>query len=208
MRAIVYGPPCSGKTTISLTLCRLFPSLERLSFHAMCEAEARRGTAVGRLWRHCDQSGIPLPRVLPNILFARSWSAPASFVVDGYPKRLPEARFFVSMCGAPTHLFILHCDRGLVEARLRARWECPKCRASTSDKKAQCPVCGGPTIRRQDDSVLRWRKRFEQYLAYAQPAIEFLKTAAPFVWQGPSSALVAWLGDNAKGFEATLNKRS
>ena len=190
LKIIIYGPPCSGKTTIATEFSSRLSWLPRLSCREMCEREAERRTPDGIIWRECEDHRHPLPPGLVNRIADQYLRDIDSFLIEGYPKTLDEAKYFNSLTGGATHLFVLVTSPADVIKRASQRLECKNCRISFNMTAGVCPRCSRPGRRRQDDSPDIVPLRFAEYIEYSELALPILRREAKAICEGTCSELL------------------
>src|SRR5690606_28152987 len=95
----------------------------------------------------------------------------AGWVLDGFPRSLPQAEFLketLASAGAVLDAAILlDVPFPVLLARITDRRECPECRWSGSVSSLkngdQCPQCGSTALPRADDNEENFRRRFHEY---------------------------------------------
>jgi adenylate kinase len=109
---------------------------------------------------------------------------PGGWVLDGFPRSLPQAVFLDDWL----HQQGLRLDAAVslevpiheLLNRIARRVECAECRwTGQSDQLAAggvCPVCGSPAGPRSDDSEENFRSRHSEFLSLTQPVIDHYRT--------------------------------
>jgi adenylate kinase len=132
------------------------------------------GTPSGRRAKPYVEAGQLVPDDLVNDLVHERFTSeprPECFVMDGYPRTVPQAAAFDQMLGQEflkldAVLQMIVPDEELVR-RLSARWTCPKADCQTSyhtcnkppKKPGICDICGSKLIQRDDDREVTVRER-------------------------------------------------
>jgi adenylate kinase len=96
MRLILIGPPGSGKGTQATLLSKRL-SLAHISTGVMFREAMRLGTPPGIKASPFVASGRLVPDELVNDIIAEYFGLPdrpSSFIIDGYPRTLPQAKSF------------------------------------------------------------------------------------------------------------------
>ena len=199
LRIVVYGPPCSGKTTISMALSLRLPGHSRLSFHRMCLQEAKAASAEGREWAARDRAGLPLEALLANNIAEKHLRGKSDFILEGYPKQTDEVAHFGKLCGRIQLLLILKEESSVLEQRRATRLECDECAISWTDGTSRCPMCRQPGVRKGGDSPGAFWKRLREYEVYSIPALASLKELAETVFEGGADYTITHLDDLLTG---------
>jgi adenylate kinase family enzyme len=152
VKAVVFGPPCGGKTTVANALADRFVGTKLLSMRGMCLREVAHDTFDGRTWWDYERKRLPLPIGLTNRIVGKHLRATPSFVIDGFPKTSEELDFFLDTVGPPTHLFVVQAHFDEIVARARGRFECSDCLTTFPSDIVECPRCHGRLRPRPEDA--------------------------------------------------------
>ena len=180
LRVVLLGPPASGKGTQGRRLAAAL-GLGYLSTGALLREHVESGSELGKLAEPILARGEYLPDDLICPILA-DWleSQDGGWVLDGFPRSLPQALFLDDWL-ARRRLKIdvaisLEVPLPDLLARIRSRVECPDCRWSGQrgelDPQGNCPVCGGAASSRADDSEENFRSRHAEFVSLTQPVIE------------------------------------
>lgn len=191
MKIIVFGPPCSGKTTISMAVADHYPSVHRLSFRAICQAARESGTPDGLCWSEFERTRTPFPAGLTDRIALPHLKAAPEFVIDGYPKTICEVAFFLKEVGRPSHLLVVHETEVELLHRAQNRLECPVCMRPFSRSTACCPSCGAAGRPRAEDSPQMVQRRLEEYRSVSTLSLPRLREIAESSIEGSSGDLCA-----------------
>jgi adenylate kinase len=179
MRLILVGPPGSGKGTQAKLLSQRL-KLAHVGTGDMLREAIRRNTPGGRQARPYVKTGQLVPDDLVNQIIADFFaleSRPDRFVMDGYPRTLPQAMAFEQVLrqhfmGLDDVVWLRVTDDEIVR-RVTGRWVCPNPTCGTPYHMAfkpprvpgVCDVCGTHLIHRDDDSEETVRKRLQLFYA-------------------------------------------
>ena len=179
---IVMGVQGSGKGTQAKLLADAL-DLEHISVgdifrwhvehHTKLGAQVRRIVASGEL-----VSDDLVERVVRRRLDEHDWNF--GFIVDGFPRNQPQARFFLESYDIDA-VILLEVPDSLVERRILSRRLCSRCgldynlishRPAVPDL---CDVCGGPLVARADDTAEAIRGRLRDYHAKTRPVLDLFR---------------------------------
>lgn len=187
MRLILLGPPGSGKGTQAKLLCER-RSLVHLGTGDILREAVRQGTPTGKRAAPYITAGKLAPDDLVNEVVNERFlhpDRPASFVMDGYPRTLAQARAFdgvLRQLRLPLGrvIFVKVNDEALVQ-RMGGRWSCPQCKATyhlvnkPPRQPGVCDSCGHALIQRPDDKEETVRERLRQYHQNTEDLIPYYK---------------------------------
>ena len=102
------------------------------------------------------------------------------FIVDGFPRNQPQARFFLESFDLDA-VILLDLPDSLVERRVLSRRLCSRCGLDynlISSRPAVpdvCDVCGGRLVARADDTADALRARLRDYHTKTRPVLELFR---------------------------------
>jgi adenylate kinase len=177
MRLILLGPPGCGKGTQAKLLSRRM-GLEHIGTGDLLRAAIRAETPVGVRAKPFVEAGQLVPDEVVNDLVAERFARedrPDRFVLDGYPRRRPQAEFLQNVLDGVslplTAVLLLEVADNEIIKRVTGRWSCPKpgCKATYHTLKNPprmlgiCDDCGTPLVQRADDQVETVKTRLVVY---------------------------------------------
>lgn len=175
MRLVLLGPPGAGKGTQANNLAREF-GVPHISTGAIFRDHATRQTPLGRKAKEYMSLGELVPDDLVVEMVMERLSQPDAsrgFILDGFPRTLPQAEALdAEMAAGGTRIdavLDLLLDDDLVVRRLVGRRSCPSCGAlyhlawSTPKVDSKCDRCGGTLVKRDDDDEATIRHRLGVY---------------------------------------------
>ena len=188
MRLVLLGPPGVGKGTQGRHLAREHRWALISTGEMLREAVARQ-TPLGCEARKTMEAGLLVgDEVMIGLVRERSNDADAreGFVLDGFPRTVPQADALDSMLQARGQRLdaVLGFDapREELVRRLSARRECPVCKRAYNLATAPPPDGGycddhpdTLLIQREDDSEATVRRRLEVYEAQTAPLLEYYR---------------------------------
>ena len=179
---IVMGVQGSGKGTQAKLLADAL-DLEHISvgdiFRWNVEHRTKLGAQVRRIVTAGELVGDDLvEQVVRRRLDEHDWNY--GFIVDGFPRNQPQARFFLESYDLDA-VILLDLPDSLVERRVLSRRLCSRCgldynlissRPAVADV---CDVCGGRLVPRDDDTAEALRARLRDYHAKTRPVLELFR---------------------------------
>jgi len=178
-RIVLLGPPASGKGTQGRKLADSL-GLGYLSTGALLRQHVDNATGLGRLAAPILASGEYLPDgLMCEIMVDWLGGQPHGWVLDGFPRSLPQAEFLDQWLAARERqidsVLLLEAPYEDLVERIRERVECPDCRWSGQRSQTLegglCRVCAAPTLTRDDDTEERFVIRHREYLRLTTPVI-------------------------------------
>ena len=187
---VLIGPPGSGKGTQAARICARY-DLPAISTGEILRAAVKAGTALGRQVQQVLASGALVgDELIIDLVRTRLAESDAAggFILDGFPRTLPQARALDSMMdGRFLRVLLLVVPEDELERRLGARRICSTCKAlySTGTRYGSeaelCSRCGGILIRRDDDNLDVIRTRLTTYRQTADPIVEHYQSRGALV---------------------------
>jgi len=189
MRLILIGPPGSGKgTQAKLLSARL--GLAYIGTGDMLRDAIRRGTPACLKAQPFVTSGQLVPDDLVNQIIADFFGADdrlEDFVLDGYPRTLPQAMSFEQVLrqhflGLDAVVLLKVADEEIV-MRMSGRWVCSNSACGTPyhmtfkppRAAGVCDVCGSKLMQRADDQEQTVRRRLQIFHASHGELLEYYR---------------------------------
>ncbi len=192
VRVIFLGPPGAGKGTQAARLAAHL-GVPKISTGDMLRAAIAEGSPLGREAEPLLAKGNLAPDAVPLAL-VRERIAEADcargFVLDGFPRTLPQAHGLEQMTGGDSRGFVVfdfEVPRQELLRRLSGRRWCPKCQATfhvESQPPRRAGVCdfdGVGLVQRHDDEASAIAERLRLYDARTRPLIEHYRKRAQVV---------------------------
>lgn len=159
---LLYGPPCSGKTTVATDLQRA-TGADYFSFGHIVRSEAQKNTEAYRLFKQYASQ----QRRFPEDIVVRLVEENAGdilrkgqgLIFDGFPKHAGEALSFIRLA-EQYHIqlggiFLIEAPLDVLLQRVQLRRICDDCLIQTtlvsSDEQRGCLECGGQLVMRSED---------------------------------------------------------
>jgi adenylate kinase len=179
---IIMGVQGSGKGTQAKLLADVL-DLEHISvgdiFRWNVEHHTKLGAQVRRIVASGELVGDDLvEKVVRRRLDEHDWNY--GFIVDGFPRNQPQARFFLESFDLDA-VILLDLPDDLVERRVLSRRLCSRCGLDYNLISSRpvvpdvCDVCGGRLVARADDTADALRARLRDYHTKTRPVLELFR---------------------------------
>ncbi len=189
---IFLGPPGAGKGTQAARLAAHL-GVPRISTGDMLRDAIAKDTPGGREAQPLVAKGNLAPdRVIVDLVRARIAEPECvhGFVLDGFPRTLPQAEGLEQMMGPGARgwvVFLLEVPREELLARLSGRRWCPACQATyhvpnhPPRRSGVCDRDGTALVQRADDRRDVIAERLREYEARTAPLVDYYRTRARLV---------------------------
>jgi len=179
---ILLGYPGAGKGTQAKEIRKRL-GIPQISTGDMLRDAVARGTALGKAAGAKMAAGQLVSDDIVNGIVAeriRRDDCRAGFILDGYPRTVPQAKTFEKELGKDDELFVIEitADEAVILPRLGGRLMCPYCfeiynvQSKVPQSEGVCDRCGQPLYRRPDDTEDLILERFRSYRGDTSPLIE------------------------------------
>ena len=179
LNVILLGPPGAGKGTQATQISRRW-QVPHISTGAMLRATIQAGTPLGLEVKQIIEGGGLIDNGVMTRLVCDRLSqsdAAAGFLLDGYPRTIPQAQSLDRLVQGQQPLIIVEIVLSEEEVlhRLASRLVCEECGANTQDTgpALSCHDCGGPLVPRADDAEEVVRNRLAVYRRQTVPLVEY-----------------------------------
>jgi adenylate kinase len=184
-RLVLLGKQGAGKGTQAARLSERY-GIEHVSTGDLFRAAAAAGTPAGKEAEQYMNRGDLVPDELTLRIveerFAEDGLVDRGFVLDGFPRTLPQAEKLEDVLrGHPLDLVInLDVPTDIVLDRIAGRRVCEKCGTTyhvtaPPEKNWTCDVCGGKVVQREDDTEEAVMRRLELYEEETVPIFDFYR---------------------------------
>ncbi|MBN3320908.1 KAD3 phosphotransferase, partial [Atractosteus spatula] len=180
-RAVIMGPPGSGKGTISDRISKSF-GLKHLSSGDVLRANIKAKTEIGLLMKSCIDQGqlVPDDVISRLILQELKTMEQHNWLLDGFPRTVTQAESLDSAYRIDT-VINLDVPFGTIKERLTSRWIHPASGRvyNTNFNPPKIPglddVTGEPLTQRNDDTPETVTKRLKAYETQTQPVLDYYR---------------------------------
>ncbi|XP_071030136.1 GTP:AMP phosphotransferase AK3, mitochondrial-like [Oncorhynchus clarkii lewisi] len=182
LRAVIMGPPGSGKGTVSGRIVKRF-GLSHLSSGDLLRANIKAQTELGLLMKSCIDQGQLVPDdVISRLILTEMRSIEqSSWLLDGFPRTVTQAETLDGVCSVDT-VINMDVPFQIIKQRLTSRWlHLPSGRVYNIDFNPPKisgldDVTGEPLIQRDDDTPETITRRLRSYENQTQPVLEYYRS--------------------------------
>ena len=188
LNLVLLGPPGAGKGTQARRLAAAW-EIPHVSTGDILREAVQAGTELGRAAKAVMDAGrLVDDTIMIGIVRERLERPDAArgFLLDGFPRTVPQAEALDAMLGDRDPLFVVDLavrDAELIR-RLSRRRTCGSCGlivgAADGEPPAVCTQCGGPLEQRSDDREDVVRERLAVYRENTAPLIEYYRSRPTF----------------------------
>ena len=180
-RLVMLGPPGAGKGTQAKRLSSAL-GIPQVSTGDMLRAAKKAGTELGKQAERYMSAGDLVPdEVVVGIVRERLADADcaAGFVLDGFPRTVPQARALVDAGVVLDVVVNVAVDADLLVERVTGRLSCGGCGAMYHRKynapkvEGVCDACGSDLYVRRDDTEEVFGSRLAAYEKQTAPLAQF-----------------------------------
>jgi len=185
VRVVLVGPPGAGKGTQAQFIASHL-AIPKVSTGDIFRYNVSVGTELGRQAKAFMERGDLVPDEVTVAMVAsrlQEEDAQAGFLLDGFPRNVPQAETLKKMLadwGLRLDLVLeLVVDHDEVIRRLSGRRTCRKCGRvwhvafDPPSVPGKCDECGGELFQRDDDREETIRHRLKVYQVQTQPLISY-----------------------------------
>jgi adenylate kinase len=189
MKAIIFGPPGSGKGTYASRL-QVKLDLDVIAMGDIFREIIKEDTPLGKKVKNYVEKGALVPdEIVIEVLKQRLGRVKSvkGFVLDGFPRTLDQAEALDRIVKIDVVIQLVVPEWIIVE-RLSTRRICRECgevynvRYLKPKVEGVCDKCGGQLYQRSDDTEKVIRDRIQVYERQTQPILKHYKEKnLPFV---------------------------
>jgi adenylate kinase len=185
VRLVMLGPPGAGNGTQAVRFARQ-RSLPWISTGAMLREAVQAGSPLGRAAKSIMDAGqLVSDDVVIGIVRERldQRDANEGFVLDGFPRSLPQAQALDKLIDGRGPLVIVDIEvpEETLVSRLQSRRICRNCGWNATPGVPVCEKCGKDAlVQRSDDSAEVVRERLRVYARSTQPIVEYYRRRQTF----------------------------
>ena len=184
---MILGPPGAGKGTQAVRLARRW-LIPHISTGELLRESVCAGSPLGLQVNAVMERGRLIDDALMTEVVADRLARPdaaGGFLLDGFPRTVPQAEALDDLAAARGSLVILEVavDEPEVLRRLAARMVSGECGANAQDDRdfSTCHDCGGALVPRVDDERDVVRARMDVYRRQTAPLIDYYQDRQTFL---------------------------
>ncbi|MDY6896191.1 MAG: adenylate kinase [Thermotogota bacterium] len=184
MRLLFFGPPGAGKGTQAKKVAKEF-DIVHISTGDILRDAVSKGTELGKKAKAIMDRGELVSDEIMNRLVKEKLEELDSFILDGYPRTLDQAKFLdqatKELKKEIDAAILIDVTEEEIVKRISNRRVCPNCGKvynliSLKPKEDEkCDVCGTKLIQRDDDKEEVVRERYKVYKKNTEPVIEYYR---------------------------------
>lgn len=181
MKIIFLGAPGAGKGTQAEIVSSRF-GIPTISTGAIIRKAVKDGTPTGLAAKAYIDSGALVPDEVVVSIIRERLAEPdcqSGFILDGFPRTVPQAEALDRMGVRPDVVISLEVDDGVIIDRMSGRRVCSDCGATyhvaslPPKTEGVCDKCGAQLIVRRDDDPAVVRDRLAVYHETTEPLKDF-----------------------------------
>lgn len=182
MKAIIFGPPGSGKGTYASRL-RAKLGVDVIAMGDIFREIMKEDSPLGKKVKQYVEKGLLVPDdVVIEVLKQRlaKSSSKKGFILDGFPRTLEQANALDKIVAIDVVIKLTVPDSIIIE-RLSTRRICKSCgevynvRYLKPKVEGVCDKCGGQLYQRPDDTAKVIKDRIQVYERQTQPILQHYK---------------------------------
>lgn len=182
MKAIIFGPPGSGKGTYASRL-RAKLGVDVIAMGDIFREIMKEDSPLGKKVKQYVEKGLLVPDdVVIEVLKQRlaKSSSKKGFILDGFPRTLEQANALDKIVAIDVVIKLTVPDSIIIE-RLSTRRICKNCgevyniRYLKPKVEGVCDKCGGQLYQRPDDTAKVIKERIQVYEQQTQPILQHYK---------------------------------
>jgi adenylate kinase len=184
LRLLFFGPPGAGKGTQAKRVAKEF-DVVHISTGDILRDAVSKGTELGKKAKAIMDRGELVSDEIMNSLVKEKLEELDSFILDGYPRTLDQAKFLdqatKELKKEIDAAVLIDVSEEEIVKRISNRRVCPNCGKVYNlitlkpKEDEKCDVCGTKLIQRDDDKEEVVRERYKVYKKNTEPVIEYYR---------------------------------
>lgn len=188
MQAVIFiAPPAGGKGTQADLLCEKYNYLHISTGDLLREECKRESLEALYIQAKIEAGELVDDSLIASILEKNLSCISSDFILDGFPRDLNQARLLDDILEKQKihSLYVIYIDVSyeVASKRILNRLSCPICKRVYNDEiyelkplhSGLCDSCRVQLVKRDDDNIETFTKRFNLYLEDTKPLIDYYK---------------------------------
>lgn len=186
MNVILIAPPAAGKGTQSEFICNKY-HINHISTGNLLREVTKKNDEFSLSIKDKMSKGLLISDDIILNLIKEEIKDNRGFIFDGFPRNLEQAIKFDEMLKNINqkidYVIYLKIDEEIARERIVGRMVCPKCNSvynfglNAENEIHNCKNCEETLIKRQDDTLETFNKRFEVYKNETEPIIDYYRVS-------------------------------
>lgn len=186
---ILIAPPAAGKGTQSKLLSSKY-QIPHISTGDLLRSASLKNDEMGNLIKHILETGQLVSddiviKLLSDTIVGEECKN--GYILDGFPRTVNQAKEYVKLLAELNFplgdVIYLDIPKEVVKKRIVGRLSCSKCKAVynnyidalKSKQEGLCDVCSSNLVKRSDDNEQTFNDRYDVFMEYTYPLLEFFK---------------------------------
>lgn len=187
MNIILIAPPAAGKGTESKMLEADY-SIPHISTGDLLRKAGSKNDKLGKeITNLISKGAFVSDQIILKLIEDRiaNDDCKRGYILDGFPRDITQAQEYDKILAKQNekvgYVFVIDMDKEIAKSRILGRRVCEKCGSvynlnskSLSPKVPEiCDDCKNRLIKRKDDNVITYEKRYNSYLEKTAPLIDY-----------------------------------
>lgn len=189
MNIIFLAPPLAGKGTQASIISNKY-NIPAISFGDLLREEVDKKTKLGNYIYELQTKGLLVDdSIVIEMLKKRLSKSDCSngYILDGYPRNINQANIYYKLLNEMNKkidiVIFLNPPFNEIEKRVLGRINCPNCKKTYNEnieflkpkKQGICDECNSSLVKRSDDNLSSYKKRYDVYIENTLPLVDFYK---------------------------------
>lgn len=189
MNIIFLAPPLAGKGTQASIISNKY-NIPAISFGDLLREEVDKKTELGNYIYELQTKGLLVDdSIVLKILKTRLSMDDClnGYILDGYPRNINQANSYDELLNGMNKkidiVIYLNPPFNEIEKRVLGRINCPNCKTTFNEnieflkpkKQGICDKCNSNLVKRSDDNLSSYKKRYDVYIENTLPLVDYYK---------------------------------
>lgn len=184
---LLIAPPAAGKGTQSKLICDEYNITHISTGDLLRERICKNDDFALNLKEQMESGKLVSDDVILELL-SDKLNLINEYVLDGFPRNLNQAKEYDNMLSKlnkkVNYAIYLKIDKEIAQKRIVGRTSCSNCGRVYNDLieenmpkvSNKCDKCGNTLVKRSDDNVITFEKRYETYIRETEPLLNYYKS--------------------------------